>query len=325
MQKLTLIILLFVSIPTAIYSQDLLPEEMHVSLVKGTTDKSISLPHELATLDSLQLVVMDSLHKTRPWFTYGMEDSAVRTSASHLSLDLCYQVVNNDNSSARDIAIGISPDAFKFIIERETLDASTQRTLNSQQMIMKDLVGYLQPGPLQGFMYKDVYKKLAGEISTYVIETRKVMDPKAPAHADIAIDYQGIIDPSPISAHERFIINGILNNILVAEQQNYSFDLIPSWRNAHNDLRANKDSLIRLSVTVTDTAGLVTLQLTFSAAYPLVYQMPVDRNPAKMGGELVRTFTISENDLGSKAYSSLIFPICKSMSKFCLLNISPQK
>lgn len=317
------IFLWFICAALNAHTQELLPDAIQVFLVKGSAGTSLSLPHELARLDSLQEKAMDSLHKIRPWFTYQVVDSPVHTTAPALSLDLCYEIVNNENAAVRNIAMGMSADAFHYSMQRKTLDGTTQKSLSSSTMIMKDLEGYLQPGPLLDILYRDICKKLATEINTYVIETRKVLAPKTLANVNLSIDYRGFTGPAALSARNTLIINGIINNILVAGQQNYAFNIIPSWKGTAGSPAVKTDSLISLALTATDTAGVITLQLDFSAAYPLVFQVSIDRNPAKLGGPVLRTFTISKNDLESTNYSALTFRICRSMNKFFLLNIPP--
>lgn len=303
--------------------QGLLPHSIHVFLVKGRAARSLALGSQLARLDSLQLTAIHALHDTYPWFTYEVADSAQHATAETPALNLSYEITSDPHSMVRNIAMGISPDAFLYTIRREALDAGDQRSLSHSAEIMKDLEGYLQPGPLLEALYKDIYKKLAGDITTYVIDTKTLLPPQTSIHQGIIIDYRGITGPAELSTHVNFLVNGIVNNILVAGQSHYQFGYVPSWHGPAGNTD-KLDSLIKLSITATDSAGIVTFHLDFTSDFPLLYQVAVDRNPAKMGGELVRTFTILAKDLDSGNYSPLIFPMAKAMNKFYLLNIPPR-
>ena len=324
-------------------AQDLLPGYMHVVLVKGQAARKLSLRNELARLDSLQVKAMDALHDAYPWFTYEVADSPLQMSSATPAINLCYEVITDQQAPVRNILMGISSDAFLYIIRRKTLDARDQKLLSHSAEMMKDLHGYLQPGPLLSALYKDIYKKLAADISTYVFDTKTLQPPQLLTHPGISIDYQGITGPATLSAHEKFLISGIVNNILVAGQSHYVFGFIPGWRSLRTDPAATPDSrtnpaitpdnrtdpaatpdsLIDMRLTATDSAGVITLHLDFSARFPLLYEKPVDRDPAKMGGELIRTFTIPAKELASGNYDPLVFPMGRSISKFLLLNIPP--
>jgi hypothetical protein len=306
-------------------AQELLPNAIHVFLVKGRAAAHLSFAAELARLDSLQLKAIDSLHSTYPWFTYEVADSAQHSPPEIPALNLCYEVTTDPHAPPRNILMGMPEDAFLFTIRRETLDAGSESILGRSAENMKDLEGYLQPGPLIGALYGDIYNKLASDITTYVIDTKAVLSPKFSPHRGITIAYHGITGPTALSAREKLLINGFINNSLVAGQLHYDFDYIPSWQSSRTDTKLAPDSLIDLRLSATDSAGFVTFHLDFSAHLPLRYQSPAGRNGATTGVELTRSFSIPAQQLVSGNYSALIFPMGKSLAKFFSLNLPARK
>jgi hypothetical protein len=336
---------------------DILPHYINVLLEKAKPGDSVSLPGELRQLDSLRLKALDSLHHSFPHFTFALANttSSATTSPNATSsgttspnttssgttspnttsadnphtesqipqLSLAYKVVLSDNSTAPNMVMGLPNQAFMYTIEQRIFNGNTHQLLQYSAEIMKDLEASLDPQDQSGLLYKDIYKKMKAQITAYVIDTKQVLPPEQPAAASISIRYDGITGPNLLLPADQFTLNALMNNILVNGQHTFSYHYIPAWATTGSlqSHHPSPDSLIRLSLSLKDSADQLIITIRFDSKLNLHFENAYNTYPVRISGEVHKQLNMPKHDLASKELSAFIFGIAGSMNKFFIYNI----
>jgi hypothetical protein len=306
--------------------QNILPHYINVLLEKAKPGDSVSLPGELRQLDSLRLKALDSLHRSFPHFTFVLADTRSadnpHTESQIPQLNLTYKVGLSDNSTARNMMMELPSQAFKYTIEQQIFNGNTHQLLQYSAEMMKDLEASLDSKDRSGLLYKDIYKKLKAQITAYVIDTKQLLPPEQTAAA-ITIRYDGITGPNHLSLADQFTLNALMNNILVNGQHTFSYHYFPPATLAPHasETSPSPDSLIRLSLSLKDSADQMIITIRFDSKLKLHFENAYNTYPVRISGEVHKQLNMPKNDLASKELSTFIFSIAGSMNKFFIYNI----
>jgi hypothetical protein len=306
-------------------ASSLLQNYVHVNLKKSESSESPPLTKEMEALDSLRKKALDSIKSSFPYFTYACIGKTTPAKPGALQLDLSLEIVSTSNTRFESAINRVSPGGFSYTIQREVQNGTRGILLQESTEIMKDLKASIQSNEINGLLFNDVYNKLKREINTYVINTREILTPRKTGAVGITVKYNGIVQQGNLSDSDKRIINGLVNNMLVNGQNNFSFNYIPGYTGGGKagNAAGNNDSLIDLALDIRDMNDYYEVMLNFSSKLPLQYKK-YDLTGNKMMEELNRDFKIYKKDLIVKDFSTVVFDISRSMYRFFVLNIPGQ-